>query len=221
MLWPMIDPTPISHLAPSRRRAGRVGLGACLLWSALAATPGLASDLGPDSETGFASVPAFAWPRAEDGEGSRWAGGFARLSTGFAVSSSKRFGTQAGPTLGFEGGRMWQEGRFVYGVVGGFDYLGTAGATPGLAGIGYARDFAGGLQVKVGALVTPDVLVYAKAGAVAVHENWRFGRNTGPLSVSREDIAVRPDARVGVEWAVTDRLSVSVEAGVGAAGFYR
>ena len=35
------------------------------------------------------------------------------LTTGFEVSSSKQFGSYAGPTVGFEGGRMWQEGRFV------------------------------------------------------------------------------------------------------------
>ena len=170
--------------------------------------------------TGFASLPSFAWPQPAAGEDGRWAGSYARLSSGFEVSSSKRFGSTAGPTVGFEGGRMWQEGRLVYGVVGGFDYLAAigGGATPGFGGRSYSRDFAGALQVKVGALVTPDVLLYAKAGAAAVHEKLQFGATPFSLPFAREDVAVRPDARVGVEWAVTDRLSVSVEAGVGARG---
>ena len=132
------------------------------------------------------------------------------------VSSSKRFGSSAGPTVGFEGGRTWQEGRLVYGVVGGVDYLAAigGGATPGFGGLSYSRDFAGALQVKVGALVTPDVLLYAKAGASAVHQKLEFGATPFSLPFAREDVAVRPDARLGVEWAVTDRLSVAVEAGV-------
>ena len=74
------------------------------------------------------------------------------------------------------------------------------------------------VQVKVGALVTPDVLLYAKAGALAEREKLQFGATSFSLPFTREDVALRPDARVGVEWAVTDRLSVSVEAGVGARG---
>jgi outer membrane immunogenic protein len=169
---------------------------------------------------GFTALPSFAWPQPAAGEGGRWAGSYARLSTGFEVSSSKRFGSFAGPTVGFEGGRMWQEGRLVYGVVGGFDYLAAigGGATPGFGGLSYSRDFAGALQVKVGALVTPDVLLYAKAGATAARERLQFGTTPFSLPFAREDVAVRPDARVGVEWAVTDRLLVSVEAGVAARG---
>ena len=72
--------------------------------------------------------------------------------------------------------------------------------------------------MKVGALVTPGVLLYAKAGATAAHQKLQFGATPFSLPFAREDVAVRPDARVGVEWAVTDRLSVSVEAGIGAEG---
>jgi outer membrane immunogenic protein len=180
------------------------------LWANLAAAQGVSP------VTGFASLPSFAWPQPAGAEESRWAGSFARLSTGFEVASSKRFGSYAGPTVGFEGGRMWQDGRLVYGVVGGFDYLAAigGGATPGLGGLAYSRDFSGAMQVKVGALLTPDVLLYAKAGALATHEKLSFGASASSLPFSREDIVVRPDARVGVEWAVTDRLSVAVEAGV-------
>jgi hypothetical protein len=166
--------------------------------------------------TGPASLPTFARLAPFDGGESRWAGSFARMSTGFEVSSSKRFGSYAGPTVGFEGGRMWQDGDLVYGIVGGFDYLAAigGGAMPRLGGVSYTRDFAGALQVKVGTLLTPDVLVYSKLGAVAVHEKLRFGATPSSLPFSRDDIAVRPDARVGVEWAVTDRLTLGIEAGV-------
>ena len=70
------------------------------------------------------------------------------------------------------------------------------------------------MQVKAGAILTPDVLLYAKVGALATHEKLSFGATSSWLPFAREDIVVRPDARVGVEWAVTDRLSVAVEAGV-------
>lgn len=212
------------------RPAARPLRPACLLLAGLllagfALRPDLAAAqsfaAGPVSSAGFAPLPFFAGPRAGADEESRWAGSYARLSTGFEAVSSKRFGGYAGPTVGFEGGRMWQEGRFVYGIVGGFDYLAAGGPTPGFGRIGYSRDFAGALQVKVGALLTPDVLVYAKVGAVAVNERWRFGPTPSSLSFSRDDLAVRPDARVGVDWAVTDRVTLSLEAGVGGSPLFR
>jgi opacity protein-like surface antigen len=199
----LADPRPLRRFA------------ACLLVSATLVGAGLAQAQGSPF-TGFTSLPSFAWPGAAGGQESRWAGSYARLSTGFEVSSSKRFGSYAGPTVGFEGGRMWQEGRLVYGVVGSFDYLAAIGGgpTPGFGGLAYSRDFSGALQVKVGTLLTPDVLLYAKAGAFAEHGKLQFGATSFSSPFTREDIAIRPDARVGVEWAVTDRLSVGVEAGV-------
>ena len=210
-------PAPVTRLAksrPLRRLAACLLLGGGVLRADAAAAQGLAGSVG-------LALPSFAWPRPAGAEEGRWAGSYARLSTGFEMASSKRFGGYGGPTLGFEGGRMWQEGRFVYGVVGGFDYLAAGGAAPGFGGLGYSRDFAGALHVKVGALLAPDVLLYAKAGMVAVNERWRFGPTPSSPGHTRQDIAVRPDARVGVEWAVTDRLSLSVEAGVGGDGPYR
>jgi outer membrane immunogenic protein len=205
--------TSLPDSASLRRFAACLVLGGAALSAELAAAQGLPF-------TGFTALPSFAWPQPAASEDGRWAGSYARLSSGFDVSSSKRFGSTAGPTVGFEGGRMWQEGRLVYGVVGGFDYLAAigGGATPGFGGLSYSRDFAGTLQVKVGALVTPGVLLYAKAGATAAHQKLQFGATPFSLPFAREDVAVRPDARVGVEWAVTDRLSVSVEAGIGARG---
>ncbi|RUP17638.1 MAG: hypothetical protein EKK44_28145, partial [Methylobacterium sp.] len=55
---------------------------------------------------------------------------------------------------------------------------------------------------------------YAKTGALALHQTLRVGPTPGSLPFTRQDIAVRPVAGVGVEWAVTDRLSLAVEAGV-------
>lgn len=198
-----------SHLV--RRLAAGLLLGAC----GLSARPADAQALlGPS--IGFAPLPAFAWPAPAEDAAGRWTGSYARLSTGFAVAASRHFGSYAGPTLGFEGGRMWQEGPILYGMSGGFDYLaGLDGAlTPGYGRLAYSRDFAGALEVKVGTLLAPDVLVYAKTGAVALHETLRVGPTPGTLPFSRQDIAVRPVAGVGVEWAVTDRLSLAVEAGV-------
>nr|WP_210260917.1 hypothetical protein [Enterovirga sp. DB1703] len=189
---------------------------ACLALGGLLALPRPAAAQAVPPASSWASLPSFARPQPAEGEESRWAGSFARMSTGFVVSSSRRFGSYAGPTVGFEGGRMWQDGSLVYGVVGGFDYLAAirGGAAPGFGGVAYTRDFAGGVQVKVGTLVTPDVLVYAKAGASAVHETLRFGATSTTAPFTREDIVVRPEARVGVEWAVTDRITLGLEAGV-------
>jgi outer membrane immunogenic protein len=176
--------------------------------------PAVAQDLLPGDS--LAALPTFAMPQRDPSEESRWTGSYARMSTGFEVVSSKRYGGYAGPTIGFEGGRMWQSGELIYGLVGGFNYLDVigGGATPRFAGLSYTQDFSGALQFKVGRLLTPDVLLYAKIGGEAVHDKLRFGATAFRPSFSRDDIAIRPDARVGVEWAVTDQLSVAVEAGV-------
>ena len=211
----------MTGFADRRSRRPAACLVACL---GVGLLPGLAA-LRPEPAAaqglvGFGLLPVFAWPRAvEDrlGEDSRWAGSYARVSTGFEAVSSRRFGSYAGPTIGFEGGRMLQEGRFVYGIAGGFDYLAatSGGLTPGFGGLSYTRDFAGAVQVKVGTLLTPDVLLYARAGAAAVHGTLRAGATPVSMPFSRDDVVVQPDAHVGVEWAITDRLSVAVEAGVG------
>lgn len=173
----------------------------------------IAAAQGVPAFAGVGPPVAFAWPRPED-PGSRWTGSYARLSTGFEAASSKRFGSYAGPTIGFESGRTWQDGALIYGVVGGFDYLAAGGTTPGFGGLAYTRDLAGAVQVQVGTLLTPDVLLYAKAGALAAHETLRVGPTAIALPFTRDAIVVRPDARIGVDWAITDRLSVDVEAGV-------
>ena len=185
---------------------------ACLGLCLLPAFPAAAQAFLP--LVGFAPLPSFALDPVEDA--GRWTGSYARLSTGYAVSTSRHFGSYSGPTVGFEGGRMWQEGPILYGISGGFDYLAGLGGnlTPGYGRLAYSNDFAGSLEVKVGTLVAPDVLVYAKTGALALHQTLRVGPTPGSLPFTRQDIAVRPVAGVGVEWAVTDRLSLAVEAGV-------
>ncbi|WP_093568088.1 hypothetical protein [Methylobacterium sp. 174MFSha1.1] len=208
----------------SRRRLAAFSprrLVACLTLGlgALAPDPGRAQGL-----VGFGFLPVFAWPETtwpksleeEPGVDGRWSGSYARMSTGFEAVSSRRFGSYAGPTIGFEGGRLWQEGRFVYGISGGFDYLAatSGGLTPGFGALSYTRDFAGAVQVKVGALLTPEVLLYARGGVAAVHGTIRAGATPVSGPFSRDDIVVLPNAHVGVEWAITDRLSVAVEAGV-------
>ena len=97
----------------------------------------------------------------------------------------------------------------------GNDSPGLDGArTPVSGRLAYGRDRAGALEVTVGTLLTPDVLVYDKAGAGAVHDTLRVGPTPFTPPLTREGIALLPNARVGVTWAVTDRLSVAVEAGV-------
>ena len=166
----------------------------------------------------FSALPAFAWPRSEVVD-ERWEGSYARMSTGFQVTSSKRLGTYAGPTVGFEGGHLWRDGNLVYGIVGGFDYIapfGRAGTpAPGLAT--WTRDVAGVLQVKAGTFVADNLLVYAKLGVSGANETLRLGPSALSGSFSRSDIVVRPDARIGAEWAVTDRITLGIEVGVAGA----
>lgn len=167
--------------------------------------------------TGFAALPSFAWdrPTTEPG-GVRWDGSYARISSGFQVTSSKRLGGNAGPIFGLEAGTMRQEGNFVYGVVGALSYMPAIGGygTPSFGTTAYTQDFAGAFQVKAGVLVTPEVLLYTKVGMAAVNETWRYGATPFSAPFSRSDIAVRPEARAGVEWAVTDKVTLGLEVGV-------
>jgi outer membrane immunogenic protein len=188
-------------------------MAACLSLCVLASAAASAQTSLPFS---FSALPSFAWPDRDPATGrSRWEGTYARMSTGFEVSSSKRFGTVAGPTIGFEGGKLWRDGSIVYGVAGGFDYLAPFGnsGTPAFGRMAYTRDLAGGFQAKVGTLVTEDVLLYARAGLGAVNETFRVGPSPVTPGFSRQDIAIRPEAGVGVEWAVTDRLTLGIEVG--------
>ncbi|GJD34602.1 outer membrane protein [Methylobacterium aerolatum] len=194
--------------------APRVVRAAILGVPLLAAAPA-AAQVFPFS-VGFGPLPSFAWPReVEDGQG-RWAGSYARLSTGFEAVSSKRFGGYAGPTIGFEGGRLWQDGNLVYGFSGAIDALipASGGGIPGYNRLSYSRDVAAAFDAKVGTLLTPNVLLYGKVGAYAVHETLRAGPTATSLPFSQDQVALRPDARVGVEWALTDRTTLSLEAGV-------
>lgn len=167
--------------------------------------------------TGVAPLPSFAWsePTLAPG-GVRWDGSYARISTGFSVTSSKRMGTTAGPTFGIEAGTMRREGNFVYGIVGAVDYMPAVGGygTPGFGQVGYTRDFAGAFQIKTGVLVTPDVLLYTKVGMSAANETLRYGASPWSAPFNRSDILVRPEARAGVEWAVTNNLTLGLEVGV-------
>lgn len=167
--------------------------------------------------SGFDALPSFAWsePTLAPG-GVKWDGSYARISSGFHVTSSKRLGTHAGPTFGLEAGTMRREGDFVYGVVGALEFMPAVGGygPPGFGQAAYTRDFSGAFQLKAGVLVTPDVLLYTKVGAAAINQTWRYGATPFSTPFTRSDIAVRPEARAGVEWAVTNNLTLGLEVGV-------
>ncbi|MDX3807031.1 outer membrane protein [Bosea thiooxidans] len=164
--------------------------------------------------TGFSSLPSFAW----DGPtlSPKWEGSYARISSGFQVTSGKHMRTSAGPTFGLEMGTMRREGNFVYGIVGAIDYAPAIGGygTPSFGNVAYTRDFAGAFQIKTGVLVTPEVLLYTKVGMSAANETWRYGATPFSSPFTQSEIAVRPEARAGVEWAVTDKLTLGVEVGL-------
>ena len=91
-------------------------------------------------------------------------------------------------------------------AIGGYGY-------PSFGNVAYTRDFAGAFQIKTGVLVTPDVLLYTKVGMSAANETWRYGATPFYSPFSRSEIAVRPEARAGVEWAVTDKVTLGLEVG--------
>lgn len=166
---------------------------------------------------GFSALPSFAWtePTLAPG-GVKWDGSYARISSGFQVTSSKRFGTSAGPVIGLEAGKMWRDGDFVYGISGALEFTPSFGgyANPGFNQASYTRDIAGAFQVKAGVFATPDVLLYTSVGMSAANETFRYGATPFSTPFSRSDIAVRPEARAGVAWAVTNNVTLGLEVGV-------
>jgi outer membrane immunogenic protein len=190
-------------------------LSAALCTLALSAGGASAQALLPF--TGFATLPSFAWsePTLAPG-GVKWEGSYARISSGFQVTSSKRFGSSAGPTIGLEGGKMWRDGDFVYGIVGALEFAPAIGGygTPSFGNVAYTRDIAGAFQFKAGVLATPDVLLYTKVGLSAANETWRFGASPFNSPFDRSQIAVRPEASAGIEWAVTNNLTLGLEVSV-------
>jgi hypothetical protein len=55
---------------------------------------------------------------------------------------------------------------------------------------------------------------YRRGELAAAHETYRYGATPWSAPFSRSDIAVRPEARAGVEWAVTNNLTLGLEVGV-------
>lgn len=164
--------------------------------------------------SGFATLPSFAWDQPSLSP--RWEGNYARISSGFQVTSSKHMGTSAGPTIGLEAGTLRREGNFVYGVAGAIEYAPAIGGYgyPSFGNVAYTRDIAGAFRVKAGVLATPDVLLYTTVGLSAGNDTWRYGATSFSAPFSRSDIAVRPEARAGIEWAVTNNLTLGLEVGV-------
>ncbi|WP_186420748.1 hypothetical protein [Bosea sp. CS1GBMeth4] len=188
---------------------------AALAASLVATSPAAAQAFLPLS--GFGLLPSFAWsePTLSPG-GVKWEGSYARISSGFQVTSSKRFGTSAGPVIGLEAGKMWRDGDFVYGISGALEFSPSFGgyANPGFNQASYTRDIAGAFQVRAGVFATPDVLLYTSVGMSAANETFRYGATPFSTPFSRSDIAVRPEARAGVAWAVTNNVTLGLEVGV-------
>lgn len=202
-------------LATGAARMKLFPAGAALAASMIAASPAAAQAFLPLS--GFGLLPSFAWsePTLSPG-GVKWEGSYARISSGFQVTSSKHFGTSAGPVIGLEAGKMWRDGDFVYGIAGALEFSPAFGGytNPGFNRASYTRDIAGGFQLKAGVFATPDVLLYTTVGMTAANDTFRYGATPVSAPFSRSDIAVRPEARAGVEWAVTDKLTLGLEVGV-------
>lgn len=201
-------------LSVGTARVTLLSAGAALAVLMAAGTPARAQAL---SLAGFGILPSFAWsePTVSPG-GVKWEGSYARISSGFQVTSSKRFGTSAGPVIGLEAGKMWRDGDFVYGIAGALEFSPSFGgyANPGFNQASYTRDISGAFQVKAGVFATPDVLLYTSVGMSAANETFRYGATSFSTPFSRSDIAVRPEARAGIAWAVTDKVTLGLEVGV-------
>jgi len=202
-------------LAPGSVCSGRVAAGAALAAMIAAATPAQAQAVLPLS--GFGMLPSFAWsqPTLQPG-GVVWDGSYARISSGFQVTSSKRFGTSAGPVIGLEAGKLWRDGDFVYGLAGALEFSPAFGgyAHPGFNQASYSRDVTGAFQLKAGVFATPDLLLYTSVGLAAANDTFRYGATAFSTPFTRSDIAVRPEARAGIAWAVTDKVTLGLEVGV-------
>lgn len=158
-----------------------------------------------------ASLPFFSWfdPTAPV----RWNGDYLRMSSGFSVTSFRKGPTVAGPTIGIEAGKMWREGDFVYGLSAQADYMPAVGRITNSAAFPiYSRDFSGTARMKFGYLVQPNLLLYTSLGASAFNETLRMPASLGGATDTR--FAVRPDLRAGAQWAITDKLHLTVEVGV-------
>ena len=115
-----------------------------------------------------------------------------------------------------EAGKIWREVDFVYGIAGVLDFAPSFGGynNPGFNQASYTRDIAGAFQLKAGVFATPDMLLYTTVGMSAANETFRYGATAFSTPFSRSDIAVRPEARAGVQWAVTDKVTLGLEVGV-------
>ncbi len=165
----------------------------------------------------FGSLPFFSGPAFNTSPLSpKWEGSYGRISTGFQTTRFGRGATMSGPTVGLEAGKMWREGNLVWGVAGAANYEPARGnfAFGSLAGQEFGRDFSGAARLKAGVLATDTLLFYSSVGVSAGREAWRSGPAWGGTPFSRSDIAVRPEARAGVEWAVTPNLTLGLEVGV-------
>lgn len=174
----------------------------------LMAGPAVAQDvLAPRAQ----SLPFFSW--FDPVTPVRWDGDYLRMSSGFSVTSFRKGPTIAGPVIGLEAGKMWREGNFVYGVSAQADYMPSiARITNNAAFPIYTRDFSGTARVKFGYLAQPNLLLYTSVGATAFNETLRMPQAVGGMTDTR--FAVRPDLRAGAQWAITDKLHLTLEVGV-------
>lgn len=202
-------------LAVGTARMRLLSAGAALAALMATGAPAQAQAFLPLS--GFGMLPSFAWsPPTLSPGGVQWEGSYARISSGFQVTSSKHFGTSAGPVIGLEAGKMWRDGDFIYGIAGVLDFAPSFGGynNPGFNRATYSREIAGAFQLKAGVFATPDVLLYTTVGLAAANETYRYGATAFSTPFSRSDIAVRPEARAGVAWAVTNNVTLGLEVGV-------
>ncbi|WP_342361571.1 outer membrane protein [Terrarubrum flagellatum] len=137
----------------------------------------------------------------------KWDGQYLAISSGLEIVSHTRGRTYGGPTIGVEGGKMWREGDFVYGVVGSLNYMKPFALSGSTSPYGeYSRDFAGAAKVKFGYLVQPNVLLYSTVGAIAQNEYWRMPASLGGRT--DQNFAVRPQVGAGFEWAINDTTRI-------------
>lgn len=186
-----------------------IALAALIVMSASGVRAGETHDSASVYLPTFGLTPWGFWSKPDD---DRWNGNYLRLSSGFSATSVRKGPTIAGPTIGLEAGKFWRDGSWVYGAVANFEAMPTMARMSSAAFPILTENFNGGAHLKSGYLVQPNVLVYGRVGVTAYNETWRLPTSLGGGKDSR--LVIRPDMRVGAQWAVTDNLSVTVEVGI-------
>jgi outer membrane immunogenic protein len=166
-----------------------------------------------------AAPPAYNWTGCYIGGnvGGGWAnkdfGAQPAAPAGFLGASSAPSGFAGGGQLGCD----VRNGMWVFGLQGLFDWASMSGDTPFFNGKGFATrvPWFASATGRIGYLLQPGLLVFARAGAAFVHDRFTFSDGVGTATSSQTRSG--PLVGGGFEWLFAPNWSVTIEYGY--AGF--